>query len=785
MDMLYKTLKYKLLIFLSLVCCALKSQECKYEVDPAHIVGKINKNIYGQFLEHICNSIHGGLWGDMILNGTMEMKKGYGGWHVESNSLLQHRRGNFDRIVFGDNSWTDYIFELEVLALEGDESVVASVRNNINQFYDVNFFGYNQTEFLLEKNVGGVYNEHLLKVNRSANKKVWNKIKIVCDGNEITAFLNDKLQFKYKDTLNPILKGAVGFTTYNSKVQIRNIRVSTLKGEILFSGMPALKELSCAPMYWDIMPGSVIMADDLNPFNSTYSQKIVSMSENHVSGLCQRGLFLKKNEIYKGSFFYKKDKDSNAKLLLEILDNDNCVMFSQDFDDVSEGWQCKNFQFTSAKTIDNAIVRFSVKGKGYINIDQLSLMSLSSIKNGGFRVDMLNALKDLHPATIRYPGGCYASQYNWRDGIGPHEKRVIHPYEIWEDRDVNQFGTDEFLSLCDKVNAEPIFVVNINKGIKNTIEWIDYIQLKRNADIQYIEIDNETWHMGPEAYADSVIIYSKAIKGKFPNIKIIACGPYAYDTGEGQAGYANWTQRLLDKAADYIDFISPHYYNGLLNALDYKVDPLLYECFIKKLGNQIRNSRNPDIKVYVSEWNPMTTDWRTGMYAASILNVFERQSDIVEMSCPALLFRRTWAKMWDNALINHDNGKLFFSPNYIVMKLWRDNYAPFLLNSIESYKDLNVVITCSEDKKIIYLKYVNTSNTSKNLSILLKNISKICGAQCYNVAPKSENTRNTLDLPNNIFVEYREPEVDDNTISLPIAPLSVGVIIAKIDVGNK
>ena len=767
----------KTIILLSCVCAFLMTHaqnETSYHLDPTQIIGEISPEIYSQFLEHICNSIHGGLWGDIVLNGTLEMADGYGGWHTRGNYLLQKKKGNFDRISFGSEEWKNYEVELEARNITGNECIVVSVRNSGNQFYDINLFGYGQTRYLLEKNTGGRYNAFLVEKDGKADKKQWNRIKIRCENEKISAWLNGQLVFTHADTAAPILKGKIGLNTYGTQCEVRNIRVKDLKGKILFKGVPTEKELYTAvPTYWQQTGEAIVRADDTDPFNSDYSQII--KTDNQSGGLIQKGVYISSQDRYKGYFYYKP-LQANSQLTLSILSPEGETIATVTPEMSVKGWQRCDFEFSSDIETSDASLVFQVAPSGEVAVDQLSIMPLSALRNGGFRADMLKALIDIHPATIRYPGGCYASQYNWKDGIGPHEKRRIHPYEIWEDRDVNQFGTDEFLTLCEKTEAEPIFVLNINKGIENALEWIEYIQTQREKALRYIEIDNETWHMGPEAYADSVIVYSKAIRALYPQIKIIACGPYAYDTGLGQADHLHWTQRLLDKAATYIDFISPHYYNGLLNDLDYQTDPRQYESFIREMGQLISKSANPNIKIYMSEWNPMTTDWRTGLYAGSILNAFERQSHLVKISCPALLFRRTWANMWDNALINHDNHTLFLAPNYLVMKLWNDHYAPYLLALEGGNEAINAVATRSKTGRHLYLKLVNTSSENTEIKLNIASIVTVQNASFSVIIPAEERDSNTIASPEKIGVEKGEITYSGNEIHTRLPGYAVGVI---------
>jgi alpha-N-arabinofuranosidase len=177
-----------------------------------------------------------------------------------------------------------------------------------------------------------------------------------------------------------------------------------------------------------------------------------------------------------------------------------------------------------------AALQIVVPGAGVIGLDQVSLMPESWRKAGGFRPDLLQAIAELKPPVIRWPGGCFASPYRWKDGIGPQHQRGPHRRAMWDDKDVNSFGTDEFIAMCRRVGTEPLIVVNIgtpnwnrdvldNDFLQEVLDWIAYCNGPADSNwgkiragnghpepynVKYWEIDNETWHMGAEAYAAAV-----------------------------------------------------------------------------------------------------------------------------------------------------------------------------------------------------------------------------------------------------------------------------------------
>ena len=197
---------------------------------------------------------------------------------------------------------------------------------------------------------------------------------------------------------------------------------------------------------------------------------------------------------------------------------------------------------------------------------------------------------ELRPPIIRWPGGCFASPYRWKDAIGPQAKRQIYPREIWDDQDVNSYGVDEFVRMCQKIGAEPLIVVNIGtetwngkvdpqQFLQDVRDWIEYCNGPASSKwgqvraanghpepygVKYWEIDNETWHMGAETYAAAVNMFAPAMKQADPSIKLAACGSAGY--GDDVNGLP-WNRTIIERCAPVIDYLSIHHYEDP-NAFD-------------------------------------------------------------------------------------------------------------------------------------------------------------------------------------------------------------------------
>jgi alpha-L-arabinofuranosidase len=199
----------------------------------------------------------------------------------------------------------------------------------------------------------------------------------------------------------------------------------------------------------------------------------------------------------------------------------------------------------------------------------------SEIPNiNGIRKDVVEALKELKIPVLRWPGGCFADEYHWRDGIGPYENRPkminVHWGGVIEN---NHFGTHEFFELCELIGAEPYICGNVGSGtVQEMREWVEYMTFdgespmsnlrtengrKEPWKLKYFGVGNESWgcggNMRPEDYADLYRRYASYVRN-FSGNKIyrIACGPNTADY--------NWTEVLMREAGRHMDGLSLHYY---------------------------------------------------------------------------------------------------------------------------------------------------------------------------------------------------------------------------------
>jgi alpha-N-arabinofuranosidase len=192
----------------------------------------------------------------------------------------------------------------------------------------------------------------------------------------------------------------------------------------------------------------------------------------------------------------------------------------------------------------------------------------------GIRKDVVAALKALHIPVLRWPGGCFADEYHWKDGIGPREQRPKLINTHWGGVvENNHFGTHEFLDLCEQLGTEPYICGNVGSGsVEEMMQWVEYMtsdadspmaNLRRQNGreqpwkVRYFGVGNESWGCGgtmrPEFYADQFRRYNTFVKNYSGNrVYRIACGANSDDL--------NWTEVLMREAGRQMNGLSLHYY---------------------------------------------------------------------------------------------------------------------------------------------------------------------------------------------------------------------------------
>jgi alpha-N-arabinofuranosidase len=426
----------------------------------------------------------------------------------------------------------------------------------------------------------------------------------------------------------------------------------------------------------------------------------------------------------------------------------------------------------------------------------------------GFRKDVLAAARDWGVPNLRWPGGDFASNYHWEDGIGPKASRPRKYNAAWYEEESNHFGTDEFISYCRKVGTEPYICVNVGSGtLEEAANWVEYCNgtgdthyanLRRKYghaqpyNVRYWGLGNEVYgiwqigHKNAEDYAKFALESGKWMKWVDPTIKLVACG----------ADNADWNRTVLEKLVNVADYISLHDYEGTDNYYDLLGTLQRFEKRIRLTDAAIEltdPARGKDLilaeslpevrtkkrmEIAVDEWNvwyrrrdiwrrdipnPVEEKYnlRDALWVASVLNLFQRMGQTVTLANQSQMVNVL------GAIFTSKEG-LFLQTIYFPMKLYCRECGPLYLASrvssptfsSKTCKDmpfLDVSATQDEDKKQIALVVVNRHESKPVAADLDIRGAKIANAATlFEINGASPGTENSFTQPNNVKIEKSE-----------------------------
>lgn len=715
----------RILGLLSLLCVLSSGVTAEtIAVNPNKHAGRIDPLLYGQFLEHIYDSVVNGLWGQLIRGPSFEeppqnlgseWNSPKGNWRLEDADLVSEFSGMDAQITTGLPSWSGYVFSVDARKVSGAEGfLVLFAAADADNFYWWNLGGWGNRYSGVEREVNG--SRSFVEGTRTETRiepDRWYRIEIALQGRHVTCSLDGRVVTSFDSPVD--LHGFVGLGSWSTDVRYRGARV-TSGSAVLFEmkGLPpAASTLSGAWRCDKDRDGFRTEWSSADPLNSARCQRLVAGA--HGGAIAQDGLCVEAGVKYIGSLWLRGSGDVTVGLRA------GDELQEQHFSVAGDNWTEEPLTFVPDASSPDAALTIGLNGEGDVYVDQCTLQRADS----PYRPFIVNPIRDLRPAFIRWPGGCYAEHYRWKDGIGPRHARVTRPNVAWGGLDPNGFGTLEFLELCEELSSEPVLVLNIGQHddparapdyVQEALDWFDYCNGDASTEfgalraahgrpepfrVRYWEAGNESWGMGVQAYAERLRLFASALRARDASVKILACGSGGLDQ--------EWNRALVESAAENMDYLSVHRYMEGTFAEEMQ-DGLAYPAFLRKTADLIAASKNPEIKIAVTEWNQQSIRLRSGLYAGLVLNGFERLGDTIAMSCPALFVRNVDAPAWNNALINHDGCASFVAPNYLVVKMYRDNFAPVRVEC-DSPESLNVVATWDSATDDVILKVVNPSET--------------------------------------------------------------------------
>lgn len=461
----------------------------------------------------------------------------------------------------------------------------------------------------------------------------------------------------------------------------------------------------------------------------------------------------------------------------------------------------------------------------------------------GYRNDVLQALKDLKVPVLRWPGGCFADEYHWMDGIGPKDKRPKMQNNNWggtiED---NSFGTHEFLNLCELIGCEPYISGNVGSGtVEELAKWVEYMtsdgdtpmaKLRRQNgrdkswNVKYLGVGNESWgcggNMRPEYYSDLYRRYSTYCRNYD--------GHHLYKIASGASDYDyKWTKVLMENVGHRMNGLSLHYYtvsgwNGSKgSATSFDSDQYYWtlgkcleiEDVIKKHCT-IMDEKDPkkQIGLLVDEWGtwwdeePGTisghlyqqNSMRDAMVAALSLNVFHRHTDRVKMANIAQIVNVLQSMILTDT---KGTGHMVLTPTYHVFEMYKPfQNATYLPTDIKCENmtvrhEMNEAVNSNKENGFRRLPIVSATAAKKDdgtIVISVTNVSldkkkeieiNVDGAKMKSMngrilTCKNISDYNDFDHPERVKPEtFKDVKVKKNSLKFKIPAKSIIVLEVK------
>jgi alpha-N-arabinofuranosidase len=421
--------------------------------------------------------------------------------------------------------------------------------------------------------------------------------------------------------------------------------------------------------------------------------------------------------------------------------------------DIGPEWSKHTVVLTPDTTDVNAELSLRLAGPGTLYLDQVTLLPEDHVV--GWRRDVVDAVRALKPNCLRF-GGSAVIYYDWKLGIGDPDRRVPFPNQPWGRMEPNDVGMDEFLQFCELVGAEPLVCASYNVGgPEDAAAQVEYCNGDASTKWGRLRAENghpepyhvRLWQVGNEQageeYEARLASYCRAMRAADPSIEICSSFP---------------TDALLERAADLIDYLSPHHYTPSLQA--FENDLQAQRDRVARLG------RGRHIRLAITEWNHTAGDWGgarallatqyNALFCARALQVYQRNSDLVAIANRSNLTNSWWA-----GVVQTTRDSLFVTPAYYTMQLMSTHCGAWPLKVAGPViSPLDVMATTSDDGSRLTITVVNDSPDAVTATLdLSAHLKASRRGQCWLLAAAGPNEMNDAPRPNHVHPIATRPSV--------------------------
>ncbi len=535
--------------------------------------------------------------------------------------------------------------------------------------------------------------------------------------------------------------------------------------------------------------GELSVRDD-DPFNAANPHYVRIVSEGTATyGLSNegfRGMGVSKDEMYDFSAQIRV-VDGSPVLRVQLYGGDGTLLDAVLLTNFSSGWNKYTTTLHSKDTDPNARLAIVMDGKGIVDLDMVSLFPEHTWKSrpGGLRADMVQALADMHPGFLRFPGGCIvegsvlSKRYQWKNTIGPVEERPLL-VNRWNTEFAHRptpdyfqsfgLGFYEYFQLCEDIGAQPLPILNcgmacqFNSGelcplddlgpyIQDALDLVEFANGPTNTtwggkraalghpepfNLKMLGVGNEQWG---QQYIDRYTLFARALKEKYPEIQLVsAAGPSPDD-----ARFHFAWPKLRELHADIIDehcYDKPDWFFNNTHRYD-NYDRNGPKVFMGEYAAQ------SDRTVSVKNRNNL----ECALAEAAYMTGLERNGDVVRMASYAPLFANSEAWQWTPDLIWVDSLNVYRTPNYYVQQLYSLNHGDVVLPiKLDSASGAKLFASATRDNASgeVILKVVNGDSASASVQLKLTGLDKISSKAKITVLAGQPRDENSFAAPQKI-----------------------------------
>ncbi len=384
--------------------------------------------------------------------------------------------------------------------------------------------------------------------------------------------------------------------------------------------------------------------------NSAQSLLMMALPTKEV-GIAQRIYLPVHRELtYTGSLFLKRVAGTEpVRVSLRMHGRASQLLAEVPLKATAAEWTKYPFSFTlkpgQVAPLEAVDLVVAVDGTSRVLVDNIHLDPADAVD--GMDPDVLTLARDLHTPVVRF-GGNFTSAYDWKDGLGPEDKRISKINLAWGIPEYNTFGTDEFLDFCKRIHAEPQIALNLGTGTPDeAAAWVKYVDDKIGQKGLLWELGNELWGDWQVGYpaqseiAARTLAVSKAVRAVDPMVRLIG-------TGADEDTFHDWNAQQLTNPPDTVSYLSTHFVVGDQVELPHPSDEFrTMAALAMAWGLAARmEAEKQQMAAAGRPWNVAFTEWLMAgrnngprftnmggaLFAGGFLNMVMRESELVPIS---------------------------------------------------------------------------------------------------------------------------------------------------------